>query len=1015
MHEKSSVLKNFTFKLLFFLITVNSHFFAQTTSSKWYNMDNGLPQNSIKDIIKDKYGFIWLATENGIVKYDGNKFEVYNDFPTKTLNFEYFRGNIEDDKVNISCGNENLQVAIKHRKPKISFDKKFPASVVYLQNVRYAILTKNIFFNGAPYYFTQYAFYFKHSKYYINPQKTILLEDGKYKEFAMPKSFNSLKDLSNIFAFDEKIFIINKQEKKITTLFYGEFFQSENNPEILFHKDAKIYWQQSTNQTFVILDNKIYQVFYKNNRLETQFLADYESFDTYQIHSIFYDEEFNKLYLGSLTKGLNILTLDRFYNSQDQAKYADNVYYASIPYGKNSIITEAGKVYDRNRIIEDKKFEKLPYKRFIAYDDDFNIVYPKHPAIIRHLKSTHYKTYDSIPSPSNKGLLGMSLMRNKIPAIYQNDIHTQLLYVYDEKGKKDFELKINAQEPPSIIQQFDPGYYVIGNSQNLFWISINKKQIVLTLKLNIGLKQIQKLSKDTYLLTTFKNGPYILKNKKLIKLPLDPQKNMATAHIALEDKDGNFWITSNNGLYKIRKQNILDFIDKKRKDLFYYAYTKEDGLVNNEFNGTSFPCANKLENGEFVFPSMEGLVFFTPEEIKSYYPKRNDLYLERIKSENKITEFNSKLLLPSDYKTAELLVDIPYYGNLENINLQYKLDDDGLWKKVNNKSINLAGLSYGNHEVTVRMLISEKGDFAYKKITIEVEPKFYQTIWFRVLAITFIFLVIVLIVHFRTKLLKSKNNILKKTVIKKAKELDESLKNLQENQQQLSNQSEYEKKIIENIIHDITTPVRFIALISQQLTDTVDPETQKEYFESLYASSEQLHKYTLNLKDYTQIYKEHTYHEDEYYEVTEIINEKKLLFHEIALHNNTIISNNVHPELTINIKKSFMNMILHNLIDNAVKHTFDGYITISGFINPDKEVIIEIKDTGNGMQDHDIEYYNKMFSINGKPSDTKHKSSLGLYLVSQVSKKINLDIRFSKNHPKGTLVKLVLEQTHTNE
>lgn len=31
--------------------------------STWYNTDNGLPQNSIKDIIKDKYGFIWLATE----------------------------------------------------------------------------------------------------------------------------------------------------------------------------------------------------------------------------------------------------------------------------------------------------------------------------------------------------------------------------------------------------------------------------------------------------------------------------------------------------------------------------------------------------------------------------------------------------------------------------------------------------------------------------------------------------------------------------------------------------------------------------------------------------------------------------------------------------------------------------------------------------------------------------------------------------------------------------------------
>ncbi|WP_267402720.1 MULTISPECIES: hypothetical protein [unclassified Chryseobacterium] len=61
-----------------------------------------------------------MATENGIVKYDGSKFEVYNDFPTKTLNFEYFRGDIEKDKILISYGNDNLQVAIHGRESKIS-------------------------------------------------------------------------------------------------------------------------------------------------------------------------------------------------------------------------------------------------------------------------------------------------------------------------------------------------------------------------------------------------------------------------------------------------------------------------------------------------------------------------------------------------------------------------------------------------------------------------------------------------------------------------------------------------------------------------------------------------------------------------------------------------------------------------------------------------------------------------------------------------------------------------------
>ena len=46
---------------------------------KWYNADETkLPQNTIKSIVKDKYGFIWLSTENGIVRFDGKNFLTYD-------------------------------------------------------------------------------------------------------------------------------------------------------------------------------------------------------------------------------------------------------------------------------------------------------------------------------------------------------------------------------------------------------------------------------------------------------------------------------------------------------------------------------------------------------------------------------------------------------------------------------------------------------------------------------------------------------------------------------------------------------------------------------------------------------------------------------------------------------------------------------------------------------------------------------------------------------------------------
>src|SRR5690242_7153706 len=43
-----------------------------------YNSENGLPQNSVKYMAFDRNGFLWLATEMGMVRFDGRNFREYN-------------------------------------------------------------------------------------------------------------------------------------------------------------------------------------------------------------------------------------------------------------------------------------------------------------------------------------------------------------------------------------------------------------------------------------------------------------------------------------------------------------------------------------------------------------------------------------------------------------------------------------------------------------------------------------------------------------------------------------------------------------------------------------------------------------------------------------------------------------------------------------------------------------------------------------------------------------------------
>ncbi len=57
---------------------------------KFYTSDNGLANNTVQDICQDKTGFIWIATWDGLSRYDGNEFRSYYHKPNDSLSFPFF-------------------------------------------------------------------------------------------------------------------------------------------------------------------------------------------------------------------------------------------------------------------------------------------------------------------------------------------------------------------------------------------------------------------------------------------------------------------------------------------------------------------------------------------------------------------------------------------------------------------------------------------------------------------------------------------------------------------------------------------------------------------------------------------------------------------------------------------------------------------------------------------------------------------------------------------------------------
>jgi len=60
-----------------YILFVPSSVFGQEVASLHYSIENGLPSNTIFSIYKDHLGYLWIATDKGVVRYNGVEFEKF--------------------------------------------------------------------------------------------------------------------------------------------------------------------------------------------------------------------------------------------------------------------------------------------------------------------------------------------------------------------------------------------------------------------------------------------------------------------------------------------------------------------------------------------------------------------------------------------------------------------------------------------------------------------------------------------------------------------------------------------------------------------------------------------------------------------------------------------------------------------------------------------------------------------------------------------------------------------------
>lgn len=239
------------------------------------------------------------------------------------------------------------------------------------------------------------------------------------------------------------------------------------------------------------------------------------------------------------------------------------------------------------------------------------------------------------------------------------------------------------------------------------------------------------------------------------------------AFCLLEDAGGWFWINSNQGIYRVSRRELNDFADGKTKSLNSILYNKKDGLLNVEGNGGRQPAATKSADGRFWFPTAEGIAVVDPATIViNRRPPPvliEEVLIDRAPVTNEILQAavagRREIALAPGQNNLEINYTALSFINSEQLKFKYMLENlDAGWNEIGTRRT--AYYSYLPPGEYVFRVVAANRDGVWNdagaSLVIRVYPPFYRTWWFLLLAGLTIAGLVALVFFLRVRQLQAK-------------------------------------------------------------------------------------------------------------------------------------------------------------------------------------------------------------------------------------------------------------------
>ncbi|KOS07521.1 histidine kinase [Flavobacterium akiainvivens] len=1038
-----------------FLVLVQALFFkaaAQDFQLKHFDINNGLSNSSVVSILQDKEGFLWFGTYDGLNRFDGYNFKVYRntigDSTSLVSNAVYA---ITEDSNNY-LWNGGARGACRLNRATDAFERVFytpynkPSQKLTVSNEVHQLKTVKggvvmatkdlgiLYYKGAEVVAKQVPLLLNGAKIYDYDAVAVEYMPQQNICWVAVRNHGVCRlDLANMsltlhYPLDQRIYSLLYDKTK-NTLWLGtgsgayelDFKNrslSDNKMEgrhtvlSILRDERGVIWMATDGHGLYTLP--------KGNNKATPYIQSGQKFLSKSNSFVcIYEDQQDNLWFGTLRAGINLLGHDpqRFTHIQpdgDPETPSPENFILSFcegdDYGVWVGTDGAGlKYWDR----VNNTFKEYTDKNSglsgnfitgIARGNDNDLWISTWYGDVNRLDVKtgtirHYDCYNPYTKQLEKNT--WLVFKDKDNNIWVSATNEGTLYLFNE-DKQAFEVFNKDIRNLQSLTQTKDGKLWGGNYSALYSIDINKKTFQ-KYELGYPVRAVKQDSSGQLWVGTQEGGllQFDTQTGKYKRYTtVDGLPGNAVLRI-LEDKKGNLWISTYNGLSRF---------DKKKA---FRNFSLSDGLQSNQF---SFNAALLLSSGEMLFGGINGFNIFRPEAIV------NSSHIENVRlsgmwlnsrplngtspfvdadSQNKTI---SHLKLP--YGQTALSFDFVSldYLHPDKIKYAYMLEgwDDHWVYTDNQRKANYNHIAEGDYTFKVKTLNADgTWDAPVTLATVTVSPPWYRAWWAYVLyGLSVIGIIIGWVRYNRYKI-----------------EMAHKVELAQLERRQEKQMAERQVEMFTYITHEFRTPLSLIINPLRQASKKI--RTEDEGLNKELGVAHRNARRLLSLVDQLLLFRKAESDADELavtpIDVKHLCKEVYECFVNLAAQQGIDFVLDM-PESPVEIFGDYekIEIALFNIASNAFKYTPPkGRIVLKVSDEP-TNVTISISDNGSGISKEDQPHIFSKFRRAGSKIGGKSGFGVGLFITRYFVEKHQASIDCESEKGKGTNFTLSFLKGHAH-